>query len=133
MILTYLAAPLSPLPGETLAGNIAEAKKHYAILSDKLRTRVFVADWILHCEVFAGEKDDDAELRSLGMIRNFRLIDVCHELFLVGPRLSRGMQAEAEYAKSRGLGIQNLVGAIVAEPYEVCTLCLAKFRERSGG
>ncbi len=112
MIITYLAAPLTPLPGETLAGNLVAAKKQYAILSDKLRTRVFVADWILHCEVFAGDKDDDMELRSLGMTRNFRLIEVCHELFLVGSRLSRGMQAEAEYAKSRGLGIQNLVGEI---------------------
>jgi hypothetical protein len=112
MIITYLAAPLSPLKGETLAGNLAEAKKHYAILSNRLRQRVFVADWILHCEVFAGDKDDDMSLRSLGMTRNFRLIEVCHELFLVGSRLSRGMQAEAEYAKTRGLGIQNLVGAI---------------------
>lgn len=111
MIITYLAAPLSPEGDETIAGNIERAKKHYALLSDRMRERVFVCDWILHAEVFAGTKDDDADLRSLGMLRNFKQIDACHEVFLVGPRISRGMAAEREYAQKRGLRVVDLTGS----------------------
>lgn len=111
MIITYLAAPLSPEGDETIASNIARAKTFYAELSDKMRHRVFVADWILHCEVFAGTKDDDHELRSLGMLRNFKQIDTCHEIMLVGPRMSRGMAAERDYAEKRGLAVHDLTGA----------------------
>jgi hypothetical protein len=112
MIITYLAAPLSPVEGETVASNIARAKMHYAALSDSLRGRVFVADWILHAEVFAGTKDDDADLRSLGMLRNFKQIETCHEIFLVGPRISRGMAAEAEMARLRGMMVTDLTRGV---------------------
>lgn len=113
MIITYLAAPLSPVGDETIASNIARAKKLYAEFSDRLRERVFVADWILHCEVFAGTKDDDHDLRSLGMLRNFKQIETCHELVLGGPRISRGMRAEADYATARGLRVWDLTNQSV--------------------
>lgn len=108
MIITYLAAPLSPEGDETVASNIARAKQSYANLSATMRDRVFVADWILHCEVFAGTQDDDPELRTLGMMRNFKQIGTCHEMFLVGPRISRGMAAERDYAVKRGMRVTDL-------------------------
>jgi hypothetical protein len=111
MIITYLAAPLTPTSDESVAINLMAAKKWYGFLSKHLHERVFMADWILHCEIFAGDRDDDKELRAIGMLRNFKLIDVCHELVLVGPRVSNGMRAEMDYAGKRGLRVLNLVGA----------------------
>lgn len=110
MIITYLAAPLSPEGDETIASNIERAKRAYAFFSTMERDRVFVADWILHAEVFAGEKDDDPELRSLGMARNFAQIAGCHELFLTGPRISRGMAAERDFAEKRRMRVFDFTG-----------------------
>jgi hypothetical protein len=111
VIITYLAAPLSPEGDETIASNIARAKGLYAMLSTILHKRVFVADWILHAEVFAGTKDDNADLRSLGMLRNFKQIETCSAMFLCGPRVSRGMAAEHDYARKLGMRVVNLTNA----------------------
>lgn len=110
MIAAYLAAPVTPLKGETLAGNLAQAKLWYRDLSACYRNRVFVADWILHVEAFAGTKDDDLAMRQLGMRRNFFQIQFCLEFWMVGHRMGDGMRAELETAVSRRLSVIDWTG-----------------------
>ncbi len=93
MKVIYMAAALSPIDGETREGNIARAKKLYRDLCID-HEGLFLAGWILNCEVF----DESPEARFLGMQRNLRTIELCDELWMVGPRVSNGMQEEAEHA-----------------------------------
>jgi hypothetical protein len=130
MIYVYLAAPVRPLEGsdETKEGNLALAREYYRRLSLAHPDKVFLAPWILNCEVF----DETPEMIAKGMERNYAVIDLLAthlytisgepeslksgqtelgqaELWLVGPHVSGGMQAEADYAESKGLKIERVV------------------------
>lgn len=63
-----------------------------------------VATWI----VLAGEWDEETG-RDLGLDIDRRLIERCDVVLLCGPRLSGGMQVEAEHAQKVGVPILNLV------------------------
>jgi len=108
----YLACPVRPLPGssETKESNLARARarEYYRRLSDAHSDKVFLAPWILNCEVFP----ETPEAIAIGMERNYaviRLIGWYGELWLVGPRVTEGMQKEADYAEERGIKVQRIV------------------------
>ena len=107
MRLIYLAAPLSPVGDETVYSNLFRAKSIYETLSEagKNDELVFIAPWILNCEVF----EDNPINRDLGMKRNFAVIERCDELWLVGPRISSGMAAEAAHAARSGIVVLTKV------------------------
>jgi hypothetical protein len=60
---------------------------------------------LLHAEVFS----ETEENRVLGLRRNYAVIEKCDELWLVGPRVSSGMRAEADYAERCGVSVFNYI------------------------
>jgi hypothetical protein len=114
VIFVYLACPVRPIEGETKEGNLELARRYYRALSLAHPDKVFLAPWLLNCEVF----DETPENVAKGMERNQAVIDllaaydrvtqlVGSELWLVGPRVSDGMRAEAEYAEKRGMSVER--------------------------
>jgi hypothetical protein len=121
VIYVYLACPVRPLPGssETKESNLARAREYYRRLSLAHPDKTFLAPWILNCEVF----DETPEMIELGMKRNYAVIEMMaqfnvmaaahklggSELWLCGPRVTDGMQAEADYAKERRLNVERVL------------------------
>jgi len=127
----YLACPVRPLPGssETKESNLARAREYYRRLSDAHPDKVFLAPWILNCEVFP----ETSEAIAIGMKRNYAVIDLIaayeppymraaegwikntNRLWLCGPRVTEGMQKEADYAASKRLEVQRIVNPALDE------------------
>lgn len=119
MIYVYLAAPVRPLEGsgETVESNLARAREYYRVLSLAHPDHVFLAPWILNCEVF----DETPENIAKGMERNYAVIDLVAaagdlvlnadggQLWLCGPRISSNMEKERDYASKRGLILQRII------------------------
>lgn len=103
MNVAYLAAALTPIAGETREGNIARAKALYRAACIAHPGTVFLAPWITNAEVF----DETPDYRAIGMQRNFAAIELCTELWLVGPRVSHGMEEEAEFARQSGVIVRD--------------------------
>jgi hypothetical protein len=119
----YLACPVRPIEGETKEGNLALAREIYRKLCLEHRDVVFLMPWLLNCEVF----DETPEMIELGMERNFAVIaflgrvqqlaghvkdfDYQAEIWLRGPRVSSGMQMEADYAARHGLSVHIREGS----------------------
>jgi hypothetical protein len=62
-----------------------------------------VADWI----TLSGVLSED-EGRERGMEIDCVLLSRCDEVWLVGGRISPGMQIEADYAKANGIAVCDL-------------------------
>jgi hypothetical protein len=102
----YLAAPVRPIEGETREGNLALAREYYLALCLTYPDHVFLAPWILNCEVF----EETPENIAKGMERNLAVIYFLTDcVWLVGPRVSDGMRAEAEYAEKHSLRVRRVV------------------------
>jgi hypothetical protein len=65
-----------------------------------------VATWV----TLAGEWDESAENRKLGLEIDLALIAACEEVWLVGGRISPGMAIEAEEARRLGKRVIDLTG-----------------------
>jgi hypothetical protein len=99
----YLAHPLS---AETAAGiekNRTNAAR-WGIWIAKTFPCAVSADWIWWSMVL----DETPENRALGLSRDFVQISKCQELWLVGGRVSGGMQLESDYAKCEGVPVRDL-------------------------
>ena len=110
MKFVYLAAPLSPIEGETVESNIERAKSIYQDLCLEYPDVVFLCQWLLNVQVF----EDTPEHLAAGMRRNKVIIQnllskVDGELWLVGPRVSPGMREEADWAIDAGVAVRILV------------------------
>ena len=111
MKFVYLAAPLSPIEGETVEGNIERAMAQYQFLCLEYPDAVFLCQWVLNVQVFA----DTPENRAAGMRRNKAIIQellprVGGELWLIGPRISSGMDDEAIWATEAAVPVKNFIG-----------------------
>jgi hypothetical protein len=91
MKVVYLAHPLSAPTHKGIQENLARAKRWYRWACDTFPEYAFVANWILNCEVY---DDANAEHRRKGIERNLAVIEKCDELWLVGARISSGMEEE---------------------------------------
>lgn len=106
----YLAHPLSGTSLE-IAANIKRAKAWFKWACDNYwPDYAFNATWIMNCEVY---DDADATDRERGMQRNYAHIKRCDELWLLGPRISQGMEGEARFARRCGLPVYNLTTEIL--------------------
>ena len=104
----YMSAPVRPLEGETIESNLARGRRWYHWLQVNVPDRIFLAPWILSCEVF---DDDSPKQRAAGMQRQSGIIKrCCDEVWLVGGRMSSGMRGEYEAAVALGLATLNLTG-----------------------
>ena len=117
MRLVYIAAPLTPTQAE-----ISRAYRDFPHLAperarDNNRERASrwceyaarqgvapSATWI----VLSGLWDDSAENRVRGLRCDFAAIERCDELWLVGGRVSRGMDAEAWHARAYAVPVVDL-------------------------
>lgn len=100
MKVVYLAHPVS---GD-VAGNIAKAKKWVRWIEEKFTGIAVVASWITECEIW---DDDNPAHRAAGFERDLAVLDRCDELWLVGPRVSKGMQYERAFADKRLLRVRD--------------------------
>jgi hypothetical protein len=95
MRLIYLAHPLGAPTPEGVEANKARARRWIRWIYDHLnvgRVRVaVVADWLITCDVL---DDFNPDHRSQGMTMNKAIIPVCHEFWMVGGRVSSGMEEE---------------------------------------
>lgn len=103
MRLVYLAAPLTPQGNETREGNMLAAIEIYRELCELHPDCSFLLQWVINCTVF----DETTENRAIGIARNLAVIEVCDELWLIGPRVSSGMNAEASYAVDRNVRVRD--------------------------
>lgn len=92
----YLASPLSPLEGETLAGNVERSKRWRTWLTKQEPTSIFLAPYIEAID--AGADDNEPATRAAGLERMCELVARCHAIYLVGGRISPGMRDERRAA-----------------------------------
>jgi hypothetical protein len=89
VILAYLAHPIA---GDVRA-NLVRYKAWLRYLQTRHPTLAFIApsiDWIEVC----GDRDDNAAERERGLARCCQVVARCDEIWLVGSRLSQGMERE---------------------------------------
>jgi hypothetical protein len=123
MIPTYLAAPLTPIEGETREGNIARAQELYRRACLAHPDRFFLTQWVLNAACF----EETEEHREIGMKRNIATLGLIAlwpslqesrkylavprgAIWLAGPRISSGMRAEAAFAERVGLEVESFIG-----------------------
>ena len=94
-----------PVAGD-VSGNVARALRWMRYLAPKHPDRVILAPWA--AGVMAFDDSNPAE-RARGMDDNFTILRRCDSIILVGGRISGGMRAELEVAKSCGLEVLSLV------------------------
>ena len=99
MKVCYIAHPLGH--GEDRERNRANAQKWCAYLAEHHGIAP-VADWIL----LSGEWTEDK--RELGLTIDKALIERCDEVWMVGGRVSPGMQIEADHARALGKPVRDL-------------------------
>jgi hypothetical protein len=95
MKVIYLAAPLGAGPDREQ--NRANAARWVA-WATRAHAVAVIADWI----ILAGELAETPANRALGIASDLALVERCDEVWLVGGRISPGMEIEA--AEARRLG-----------------------------
>jgi hypothetical protein len=104
----YVAHPLGG--GEARQGNRERAARWVAWIAETFGVAP-VADWI----ILSGLWPEDDEHRTRGLGIDLALVARCDELWLVGGRVSPGMQLEANAARRAGLRVVDLT-ALGEEP-----------------
>lgn len=92
MRVIYLAHPLGALTPEGVAANKARARRWIRWVYDNFKDVAVVADWLITCDVL---DDFNPEHRAHGMKMNKAIIPLLHEFWMVGGRVSNGMQDES--------------------------------------
>lgn len=101
MKVIYMAHPLGA--GEDRARNRANAARWVAWIAASFGHAV-IADWI----ILSGEWDESAENRARGLAIDLALVERADEVWLVGGRVSPGMQMEADEARRLGKTVVDL-------------------------
>lgn len=100
MLRIYVAHALGA--GHDREANRTAASKWCAAIADLGYAPI--ADWI----ILSGEWDESK--REKGLAIDLELIGACHEVWLVGPRVSPGMRAEAAHALACGKVVRDFTG-----------------------
>lgn len=108
MRVVYVAHPLGG--GEDREANRANAAKWCAWVARQGHAPV--ADWI----ILSGEFDESPGNRDLGLTIDLALVGRCDEVWLVGGRVSPGMQMEADRAVQLGKPVFDLSALGKAPP-----------------
>jgi len=110
MKLIYLAHPVA---GD-VPGNIARAKDWYRWCNSLDLDIAVIAPWIHGIELLL-EDDADPVVRSRALERCVCAVRKCDELWLVGPRISTGMQLESDAARNAGVRVRDFTWMRTAE------------------
>ena len=103
--LVYLVHPAGAPTREEHRSNLARAKRWFAWAAGQPGVSV-IADWIIYCEVW---DDFDPALRAVGLDADDAAIRRCDEVWLVGGRISAGMQRAAQTARLADKIIRDLM------------------------
>jgi hypothetical protein len=95
----YMAHPLGAGPDREL--NRARASKWAAWIAR--HGNAVIADWI----ILSGEWAETPENRELGLAIDLELVERADELWLVGGRVSAGMELEAARARRLGKTVRD--------------------------
>jgi hypothetical protein len=110
----YLAHPLGADTKEGIQRNLHNAKLWFKWACDHYwPDAAFNMSWVMNCEVY---DDANAEDRDRGMQRNYQHIKRCDELWLLGPRVSNGMEEEARFARRIGQPVYDLTNEGITNP-----------------
>ena len=118
----YLAHPLRPRRGESVAGNLASAERYLRAL---VRAGVTaVAPWILELRLGLGDDavEEERRLREAALARCEAVAASCWAVAPVGSRWSAGMEREVE---SCGRHVRGLLGLSPEDAAEVVAAFVA--------
>jgi hypothetical protein len=116
--LIYVAHPLGDGPDRAL--NVVRGSKWAAWAAEQ--GVLPVCTWI----VLATQWPEDDEHRTAGLQIDCGLIDRCDEVWLCGPRVSKGMHVEATHAKKVGVPVFVLVDPSFTEGPPARTVTFAE-------
>ena len=116
--LVYVAHPLGDGPDRAL--NVVRASKWVVWAAEQ--GVLPVCTWV----VLATQWPEDDEHRAAGLQIDCGLIDRCDEVWLCGPRVSKGMHVEATHAKKVGVPVQVLVNSSFTEGPPARTVTFAE-------
>ncbi len=103
MKVVYMAHPCgAPTKVQHLA-NLERAKRWFAWAITK--NAAVIADWIIYCEVW---DDFDPELRAEGLEHDDAMIKRCDEFWMVGGKVTDGMQRGMKSASLHGVIVRDL-------------------------
>lgn len=107
-MLIYMAHPVRPIEGETLAGNIERARARLRWCHERFPAWVVIAPWLAEIEAYGVTEDGERAQRAAGMARNLEVTRRCDGILLVGGRVSAGMRAELKAAMHAGKRVFDL-------------------------
>ncbi len=102
MIVAYMCHPV----GGDVEANLARAKLWLKWLTEsRERPTAVIAPWITECEIWDDSNPSD---REIGLSRCRAVIERCDEVYLVGGRISGGMDMERRHAVYHQLTVIDL-------------------------
>lgn len=110
MKVVYIAHPLNALTEADRAANRGNASR-WCAWAAMAKGVAPIADWVVLSSVLS-----EAEGRERGLIIDCALIERCDEIWLVGGRVSPGMQVEVDHAKHHGKPVVDLTEMGYAAP-----------------
>lgn len=116
MKVIYLAHPLGAATPEGVEANKARARRWIRWVYDNFKDVAVVADWLITCDVL---DDFNPEHRAHGMTMNAAIIPRCDEFWMVGGRVSNGMNDESGVADRARRRIYDLTWLGEEPPAEV--------------
>ena len=118
----YICSPFSP-QGNTPEEKNADLKRNIDLVKKVCRDAVKkgYTPYAPHLYFTQFLSDSDAVERVLGMCHGLLWLNDCDELWVVGDRVTKGMQTEIEEAKSQGIPVKHLkeAGFVSGEYHEV--------------
>jgi hypothetical protein len=95
MSLIYMAHPVRPIEGETLAGNIERAEAWLRWCHERCPAWIVIAPWLAELRAYGVSEEGERAQRETGMARQLEVVRRCDGVLLVGGRVSPGMREEA--------------------------------------
>jgi hypothetical protein len=123
----YLAAPLTAPTREGIEQNRKNGARWAAFLVEHFNVAV-ECTWI----VLTGELEETPANRKRGLECDLALVERCDELWMVGGRVSGGMQVESDHARKRGMRVVDLTALGVVPPFEPEIVRLALVEQGTG-
>ena len=101
----YMAAPCGAETEAEHCENLRRAHIWFMWCADQ--DVAVVADWILYAKVW---NDFDPKMRAKGLDHDDAMIKCCHEFWMVGGKISPGMQRGKETAEQAGIPVVDHTG-----------------------
>jgi hypothetical protein len=108
-MLIYMAHPVRPIDGETLAGNIERAEAWLVWCQRNFPAWVVIAPWLAELRAYGLDEEGEREQRAAGMARQLEVVRRCDGVVLVGGRVSPGMREEARTSLLSGREVHKVM------------------------